>query len=52
MIKWRIVQGLGFKEFESAKRTISGVEMIRMLKKDQLLNPKSSAYKSFISLAS
>ena len=51
MIKWRIVQGLGFKEFESAKRTISGVEMIRMLKKNQLVDPKSSTYKSFISLA-
>lgn len=51
MIKWRIVQGLGFKEFESARRTIAGVELIRMLKKDQMLNPKSSTYKSFISLA-
>jgi putative transposase len=51
MIKWRIVQGLGFKEFESAKRTIAGIEIIRMIKKDQLLNPKSSTYKSFISLA-
>ena len=50
MIKWRIVQGLGFKEFESAKRTIAGVELVRMLKKNQLLNPKSSTYKSFISL--
>ena len=52
MIKWRIMQGLGFKEFESAKRTISGIEIIRMIKKDQLLNPKSSTFKSFISLAS
>ena len=26
MIKWRIVQGLDFKEFESARRTISGIE--------------------------
>jgi len=52
IIKWRIVQGLGFKEFESAKRTIAGVELVRMLKKNQLLNPKSSTYKSFISLAS
>ena len=51
MIKWRIVQGLGFKDFESAKRTIAGVEMIRMLKKNQLLNPKGSTYKSFTSLA-
>jgi putative transposase len=46
------MQGLGFKEFESAKRTIAGIEIIRMIKKDQLLNPKSSTYKSFISLAS
>lgn len=51
MIKWRIVQGLGFKEFESAKRTISGIEIVRMIKKGQLLNAKSSTYKSFISLA-
>ena len=52
MIKWRIILGLGFKEFESAKRTITGIEVIRMIKKNQLLNPKSSTYKSFISLAS
>lgn len=52
MIKWRITLGLGFKEFESAKRTISGIELVRMIKKNQLLNPKSSSYKSFISLAS
>ena len=50
MVKWRIVRGLGFKEFESAKRTIAGIEIIRMIKKDQMLNPKSSTYKSFISL--
>ena len=52
MIKWRIIQGLGFKEFESAKRTIAGIEIVRMLKKDQLLDPKNSTYRSFISLAS
>ncbi len=51
MIKWRIVQGLGFKDFESAKRTIAGVEIIRMIKKNQLLDPKNSTYKSFTSLA-
>ena len=33
------------------ERTISGVEVVRMIKKNQLLNPKSSTYKSFISLA-
>ena len=52
MIKWRIMLGLGFKEFESAKRTISGIEVVSMIKKNQLKNPESSTYKSFISLAS
>ena len=52
MIKWRIMLGLGFKEFESAKRTISGIEVVRMIKKNQLLNPENSTYKSFISLTS
>jgi putative transposase len=52
MIKWRIQLGLGFKEFESANRTISGIEVVRMIKKNQLMNPENSNYKSFISLAS
>lgn len=46
------MQGLDFKEFESAKRIISGIEVVRMINKNQLLNPKSSNYKSFISLGS
>ncbi len=50
-IKWRINQGLGFKDFESAKRTIAGIEIVRMIKKDQLLNSKCSTYGSFLSLA-
>ena len=50
-IKWRINQGLGFKDFESAKRTIAGIEIVRMIKKDQLVNSKCSTYRSFLSLA-
>ena len=50
-IKRRTVQGLGFKEFESAKRTLGGVELIRMLQKDQMHNPGKSIYASFLSLA-
>jgi putative transposase len=46
------MHGLGFKEFESAKRTVSGIEVLRMIKKIQLLHPENSTYKSFISLAS
>ncbi|CAI8256617.1 MAG: Uncharacterised protein [Cryomorphaceae bacterium] len=44
--------GQGFKEFESAKRTISAIEIVRMIKKNQLVNPENSTYKSFILLAS
>ena len=49
IIKWRIMQDFGFKELESAKRTISGIEIVIMLKKDQLLNSNSSTDKSSIS---
>ena len=51
MIKWRIMQGLGFKNFESAKRTIVGIEIVHMIKKNQLQNPKNSTYESFKSFA-
>ena len=50
-VKWRIQNMLGFKNFESAQRTLTGIEIIRMLKKDQLKSPKSSTIKSFYSLA-
>jgi putative transposase len=43
---------LGFKEFESAKKTIAETEVVRMIKKNQLLSPENSTYKSFISLTS
>jgi putative transposase len=46
------MHGLGFKEFEAAKRTILGIEVLRMIKKNQLLHPENSTYKSFISVAS
>ena len=34
-IKWRIQQGLGFKDFESARRSLTGIEIVHMLKKNQ-----------------
>jgi putative transposase len=52
IIKWRIIGGLGFKEFESTKRSVVRIEVFRILKKNQLLNPKNSIYKSFISFDS
>lgn len=35
-IKWRIQQGLGFKDFESARRTLTGIEIVHMIKKKVL----------------
>jgi|TARA_B110000090_G_C13313709_1_gene420674 putative transposase len=51
MIKWRIRSGLGFKEFESAQRTIAGIEVVRMLKKSQMIGQDQNIFKSLCSLA-
>ena len=50
-IKKRIINGLGFKEFESTKRTLTGIEMAHMIKKEQLVSNKNSMFKSFFTLA-
>jgi len=49
--KCRIQQGLGFKEFESARRTIAGIEIVHMIKKKQLNTQEQSMFISFQSLA-
>jgi len=46
-----LIQGLGFKNFESVKRTIAGIEIAQMIKKNQRINPKNPTFESFISLA-
>jgi putative transposase len=51
-IKWRTKNMLGFKSFESAQITLSGIETVRMIKKDQLINPRIIPFKSFCYLAS
>ena len=51
-VKKRIVRGLGFKEFESARRTLSGIEMVHMIRKKQFVSNRKSIFKSFYSLAS
>jgi len=38
-IKWRIQNGLGFKIFESAIRTLSRIEVVHMLRKNQMIRP-------------
>ena len=50
-IKWRIINGLGFKEFESARRTLNGIEVVHMLRKNQMVNQRITMFKSFCSLA-
>src|SRR3954449_10351218 len=50
-IKWRIQNMLGFKSFESASRTLTGIEIVRMIKKGQVTHPAASAYATFCTLA-
>ena len=50
-IKWRIQNGLGFKSFESAKRTLSGIEVFHRLRKNQMIGPGLTMFKSFCKLA-
>ena len=50
-IKWRIENMLGFKSFESGSRTLTGIEIVRMIKKDQVAFPMKTSYKTFCSLA-
>lgn len=50
-IKWRIQNGLGFKSFESARRTLNGIEVVHMLRKNQMIRPGISMFKSFCKLA-
>ena len=50
-IKWRTQNMLGFKNFESASRTLIGIEIVRMIKKEQIAVPMATSYTTFISLA-
>ena len=51
-IKKRISITTGFKEFESAQRTLAGIEVVHMIRKGQIINPKNTTFKTFCSLAS
>ena len=50
-VKWRIQNMLGFKSFESASRTLTGIEIVRMIRKGQLTLPTASIYTTFCTLA-
>lgn len=48
-VKKRVRQG--YRDFESARRSIAGIEVVHMIKKGQMDSKCSSVYKSFCSLA-
>ena len=50
-IKRRISITTGFKEFEAAQRTLAGIEIVNIIRKGQIQNPKDSAFETFCSLA-
>jgi transposase-like protein len=51
-IKWRTQNMLGFKSFESTSRTLSGIEMVRMIKKQQLLIDATEPTKAILKKSS
>jgi putative transposase len=50
-IKRRISIDTGFKEFESAQRTLAGVEVVNIIRKDQIADSRKTTFKTFCSLA-
>ena len=50
-IKRRISIDTGFKEFESAKRTLAGIEVVYVIRKGQIADSRKTTFKTFCSLA-
>ncbi|MFT6244766.1 MAG: putative transposase [Crocinitomicaceae bacterium] len=50
-INRRISIDTGFKEFESAQRTLAGVKVVNIIKKDQIADSRKATFKTFCSLA-
>ena len=50
-IKRRISIDMGFKEFESAKRTLAGIEVVNIIRKSQIADSRKTTFKIFCSLA-
>jgi putative transposase len=47
----RIVNYTGFKEFDSAQRTLAGIEVVNVILKDQIIDAKNTPFKTFLSVA-
>jgi putative transposase len=50
-IKRRIRITTGFKEFESAQRTLGGIEVVSVIRKNQIGDSRKTTFKTFVSLA-
>ena len=50
-IKRRISIDNGFKEFESAQRTLAGIEVVNIIRKGQIADSRKTTFKIFCSLA-
>ena len=50
-IKRRISIDTGFKEFESAQRTLAGIEVVNIIRKGQIADSRKKTFKTFCSLA-
>ncbi|MFT4526692.1 MAG: putative transposase [Bacteroidia bacterium] len=50
-IKRRICISTGFKEFESAQRTLASIEVINIIRKGQMTTSKSTHFETFKTLA-
>ena len=46
-VKRRITISTGFKDFESAQRTLAGIEVVNIIRKNQIKDLKSTTYKTF-----
>ena len=50
-IKRRISIDTGFKDFESAQRTLAGIEVVNIIRKGQIADSRKTTFKTFCSLA-
>jgi putative transposase len=50
-VKRRIRITTGFKAFESAQRTLSGIEVVRVIRKNQIGDSRKTTFKTVVSLA-
>jgi len=50
-VKRRIAISTGFKDFKAEQRILAGIETVNIIRKNQIMDPKSTTYKTFYSLA-